>query len=56
MAKQQYFLVAFGRPEHDAAEGWKGGEKKGSRHTVMFKYKFVFTTILTSRNEIRKMK
>lgn len=31
MAKQQYFVVvAFSRPEHDAAEGCKGGEKKGA--------------------------
>lgn len=33
-----------------------GKVEKGSRRTVMFKYKFVFTTILTSRNEITKMK
>lgn len=30
MAKQQDFLVAFSRPEHDAAEEWKAEE--GSRH------------------------
>lgn len=29
-------------------------EKKDSRDMLMFKYKFVFTSILTSRNKIRK--
>lgn len=41
-------------PAHGCCRG-TGGERKGSTRTLLFKYKFVFTTILTSRKEITKL-